>query len=610
MREQLDFRVGMTRWLNVICMMGLMLGLSWFSQAYARTVTDARGQSIDVPEQPQRVIALSELDLDAMLALQMPVLATTAGRGQTSVPAYLPKEAAAIPLVGGFAAPVLDQVIAYQPDLILAGGIPDADLLAKLSRIAPTVATFKPGEPWIVAFTRIAQVLNRTSQADQVLHAYQQRAQDLGRRIDRSNSISIVRWTAQGPVYMLDNAFSSLVIKDVGLQRPVAQRQPGASHSAPLNLNAIEQIDGDWMFVGVFAQQGQAKKMMQQTLQQAQVQSLNAVRQGHVQVVDAALWTSLGGPLAAQAVLDDVQRFVLEWQTSNGLNEGTVKEGLTEHTGLIRALAALMIGAALAAAGMMMQNLTHNPLAEPGLLGIQAGAALAVVLGIVLLGIGSRAGLTAFAASGALLGCWVVLLLARRHEAADTPLRLILAGVSLSATLHGLMAGVLLNQPSGLDQFRFWQLGSLAAIEPKHLYLTLPMMVLALILSVWACRPLTLLMLGDETAQSLGQNPQRLRLGLVILIAVLSGGAVALAGPIAFLGLVAPFIARRCCSHHSLAWQMSAAMLLGSVILCLADILAQKVAYPFETPVSVVLAFIGAPVMVFLARRGGAWLRI
>ena len=598
------------RFVKTLLMLVLLISSVVFSPLYARSITDALGQTVEVPEQPQRVIALSELDLDAMLALQMPVLATTAGRGQTTVPAYLPKAAASIPLVGSFASPVLDRVIAYQPDLILAGGIPDADLLAKLSKIAPTVVTFKSGEPWTEAFARIALVLNRSEQAHQVLRAYQQRAHELGQRIGASQSISIVRWTAQGPVYMLDDAFSSRIIKDVGLQRPAAQRQPGAAHSSPLNLNAIAQIDGDWMFVGVFAQQGQAKKMMRQTLRQANVQSLHAVRQGHLHVVDAALWTSLGGPLAAQAILDDVQRFVVDGQPSAWSMSEVAADNPTRHTAWIRGLAAVLIGAALATAGMMMQSLTRNPLAEPGLLGIQAGASLAVVLGIVWLGIGSRAGLTLFAAMGALLGCWMVLMLARRHEAADTPLRLILAGVALSATLHGLMAGILLNQPSGLDQFRFWQLGSLAAIEPKHVYLTAPMMLVALALSVWTCRPLALLMLGDETAQSLGQNPQRLRVGLIVLIAFLSGGAVSLAGPIVFLGLVAPFIARRLLSHRSLMIQMLAAMLLGSVILLLADVLAQRVAYPFETPVSVVLAFVGAPVMVLLARKGGSWLRI
>ena len=111
------------RFVKTLLMLVLLISSVVFSPLYARSLTDALGQTVEVPEQPQRVIALSELDLDAMLALQMPVLATTAGRGQTTVPAYLPKAAASIPLVGSFASPVLDRVIAYQPDLILAGGI-------------------------------------------------------------------------------------------------------------------------------------------------------------------------------------------------------------------------------------------------------------------------------------------------------------------------------------------------------------------------------------------------------------------------------------------------------------------------------------------------------
>ncbi len=572
----------------------------------ARLIIDASNQSMSIPDQPQRVVALSELDLDAMVALHYPVLATTAGRGQASIPAYLNAQAAQIPLIGGFASPVLDKVVAYQPDLILAGGILDANLLAQLKKIAPTVVTFRPGEPWADAFKRIAQVLDREVAAKAFMNRYHAQASQIEHIVAQdANRVSIVRWSAQGPAYMLNDSFASLVLRDAGLSRPLSQQQAGAAHSLPVNMDALTQIDADWLFLGVLNPNGQASELMQTSMTHPEFRQLNAVQKNHFAVVDGALWTGVGGPMAAMAVLADVQKHMnmLSHQSSTTLNPIVQKE---QNSIWLRLLTAVIVGCALAVAGSLMQTLTRNPLAEPGLLGIQAGAALLVVLAIVVGGVDSRLGFSAFAGLGAFLSCLLVLLAAKSARRVDSHLRLILAGVALSATFHGLTAALLLSQPSGLDQFRFWQLGSLAALDRTALLISAPILLLAILLAFILIKPLSILMLSDDLAHSLGQRPALTRFLLVVVVSVLSGGAVALTGPIAFLGVLAPFIARSLMPMH-LFKQFALSAFLGAAILLASDALAQIVSYPFETPVSVVLAFLGAPLMMALARWGRIW---
>ncbi|WP_192878963.1 iron chelate uptake ABC transporter family permease subunit [Ephemeroptericola cinctiostellae] len=541
-----------------------------------------------------------------MMALNYPVLATTAGRGQTAIPAYLNAQAAHIPLIGGFASPILDKVVAYQPDLILAGGVPDANLLAQLKQIAPTVVTFRPGEPWADAFKRIAQVLNRETNAAAFMERYTAQALQIKALVAQGDSrVSIVRWSAQGPAYMLNDSFASLVLRDAGLSRPLSQQEAGAAHSLPVNMDALTQIDADWLFLGALNPNGQASELMQASMALPQFRQLNAVQTNHFVVVDGALWTGVGGPMAAMAVLADVQKHMNAGDRLSSINLKPIVQ-TAQNSIWFRLLAAVVVGCALAVAGSLMQTLTRNPLAEPGLLGIQAGAALLVVLAIVVWGVDSRLGFSLFAGLGSFLSCLLVLLAAKSTRRADSALRLILAGVALSATFHGLTAALLLSQPSGLDQFRFWQLGSLAALDRTALLISTPILLAAVLFAFILIKPLSVLMLGDDVAHSLGQRPALTRFLLVAVVSVLSGGAVALTGPIAFLGVLAPFIARHL-MPMSLFKQFGLSALLGAVILLISDALAQIVSYPFETPVSVVLAFLGAPLMMALARWGNIW---
>ncbi|MFC5475414.1 ABC transporter substrate-binding protein [Paraherbaspirillum soli] len=293
-------------------LLSLMFALLTAASAFGaeRSIVDAAGRTVVVPAQPQRLLALSELDLDALLALKIKPVGATAGRGQSGMPRYLGSAAAGLASVGNFGSPVLDLVIGLQPDLILVGGLPDPELLAQLGKIAPTVVSYKPGDDWQAALRRIAAVVGRPAQADAFLSEYRSRAEALRGRLgsQADATVSVVRWNPQGPSYMLKDAFASLVLADLKLRRPAAQMQPGAAHSPPLSLEALSKIDGDWLFVGTLSAGGQASDALAAARQSPAFRQLGAVRNGHMVAVDGSLWTSPGGPLAALAILADVER--------------------------------------------------------------------------------------------------------------------------------------------------------------------------------------------------------------------------------------------------------------------------------------------------------------
>ncbi|WP_208640219.1 FecCD family ABC transporter permease [Massilia violaceinigra] len=265
-----------------------------------------------------------------------------------------------------------------------------------------------------------------------------------------------------------------------------------------------------------------------------------------------------------------------------------------------RTLAALLVGAALGVAGMLMQTVTRNRLAEPGLLGVNAGAALGVVTGITLAGAESGLAYLLWAGAGALLGNACVLGVANAGRQSGSPLRLVLAGVALGATFHGLSSAMLLSQPSGYDQYRFWVLGSLAGSSGGMIMLAAPFIIFGLLAALFLARPLSAMLLGDDIARSLGHSPRLLRAAVAFTATLLTGSAVALTGPIAFLGLLAPFLARALA--QGLAAQLAASAWVGAIVLLFADLGARLVAQPFETPISVLTALLGAPLLVWLAR--------
>nr|WP_237330322.1 iron ABC transporter permease [Streptomyces sp. BA2] len=268
---------------------------------------------------------------------------------------------------------------------------------------------------------------------------------------------------------------------------------------------------------------------------------------------------------------------------------------------LPRTLAGVLVGVALGAAGCLLQAVTRNPLAETGLLGVNSGAALGVVIGLTYFEVTSAYGVLVWALVGGMAASAVVLLLAASGRAAGSPLRLVLAGSALGATFHGMTSYVLLGEQATFDTYRYWTIGSLAGIKTSETYPLIPLIAVGLLIAFCCVRPLSALALGDDSARSLGHHPGRIRLIVAAAVTLLAGSAVALAGPIAFLGLLAPYAARAVTGPR-MAGQLVLSALVAANVMIAADLLARVVIRPWETPVSVLLAFIGGPLLIWIAR--------
>lgn len=269
---------------------------------------------------------------------------------------------------------------------------------------------------------------------------------------------------------------------------------------------------------------------------------------------------------------------------------------------LPRTLIGLSVGASLGLAGALMQALTRNPLADPGILGVNAGAAAAVVSGISILGVTSPSGYVWFALAGAGIASVVVYVLGSRGRSAATPVRLALAGAAITAALTAFVSGLVLLNRSTFDSYRFWAVGALAGRPMSVLIQTIPFLLGGMIIALALARPLNALALGDDTGHALGANPGRTRGFGVVAITLLCGGAVAAAGPIGFVGLTVPHVARAITGPDQ-RWVLPYSMLLAPILLLGSDVLGRVIARPGEIEVGIVTAFIGAPVFIWIARR-------
>ncbi|WP_421356104.1 Fe(3+)-siderophore ABC transporter permease [Pseudocitrobacter faecalis] len=268
---------------------------------------------------------------------------------------------------------------------------------------------------------------------------------------------------------------------------------------------------------------------------------------------------------------------------------------------LPRTLAGLLVGGALGLAGALMQTLTRNPLADPGLLGVNAGASFAIVLGAALLGIASPEQQLVMAFCGAFVASLIVAFTGSQGGGQLSPVRLTLAGVALAAVLEGLTSGIALLNPDVYDQLRFWQAGSLDIRTFTTLKVVLGPVLIAGIASLMLSRALNSLSLGTDTATALGSKVARTQIFGLLIITVLCGSATAVVGPIAFIGLMMPHISRWLvgADHRR---SLPVTLLATPSLLLFADIIGRLIV-PGEMRVSVVSAFIGAPVLIFLVRR-------
>lgn len=271
-----------------------------------------------------------------------------------------------------------------------------------------------------------------------------------------------------------------------------------------------------------------------------------------------------------------------------------------------RTVLGLLVGAALGVSGALIQALTRNPLADPGILGVNAGAAFAVVMGTFVVGVTTISGSIwwSLLGAGATTVAVYLLSLSGRGRTAD-PSTLVLAGMALGAVLQGIATGLSLIFPKVFDGMRVWSAGHLSDRPLSMIAPVVPFIAVGLLLALLCGSSLNAVALGDDAARALGVRLGLLRVAVIASVTLLCGAATALAGPVGFVGLMVPHVVRWCFGVDQ-RWIMAFTVLLAPVLLLGADIIGRVVLWPNEVAAGIVTGFIGAPVLIFLARRRNA----
>ncbi|WP_407078057.1 FecCD family ABC transporter permease [Streptomyces sp. NPDC126499] len=281
-------------------------------------------------------------------------------------------------------------------------------------------------------------------------------------------------------------------------------------------------------------------------------------------------------------------------------NSGIRNDVIVHDVRVPRTLLGLLVGLALGLAGAVMQGLTRNPLAEPGLLGVNAGAAAAVVSAIAFLGVTDTSAYVWFAFVGAAVVSVVVYVLGGSRSA--TPVRLALAGTAATVALYGYVNAVQLLDSAALDRLRFWTVGSLADANMDTVRRVAPFILVGAVLALLIARPLNAMEMGEDTARALGAHLNRTRIIAMASVTLMCGAATAACGPIVFIGLMVPYIVRSI-TGPDMRWILPYAAVLSPVLLLGSDVIGRVVARPAELQVGIVTALVGGPVFIRLVRR-------
>lgn len=286
----------------------------------------------------------------------------------------------------------------------------------------------------------------------------------------------------------------------------------------------------------------------------------------------------------------------------------TAFNGSSEHivirdVRMPRALIAGAVGASLAIAGAIMQALTKNPLASPGIFGVNAGAGFFIVVAVSLFSVTAMTHFIWLAFFGAAFAAIIVYSLGSLGREGLTPIKLTLAGAAIAALFTSFTQGLLVLDETALEEVLFWLAGSVRGRELEFLYMVLPYLAIAWVASIFIARPINILTMGEDVAKGLGQKTWLVKLVSGILIIFLAGGSVAVAGPIGFIGIVIPHVARALVgSDHR--WVFPYCGILGGILLILADVSARFIIFPQEVPVGIMTAIIGTPFFIYIARKG------
>jgi iron complex transport system permease protein len=282
-------------------------------------------------------------------------------------------------------------------------------------------------------------------------------------------------------------------------------------------------------------------------------------------------------------------------------------EGATQNEAIIRSLRVprtllgIAVGAAIGVAGALMQALTRNPLADPGLLGVNAGASAAVVIALSL-GLAGAASSVWYAFIGAAAASVAVYAIGTAGRGGATPVRLALAGTAIAAALTALIYGIAMTDQKLLQQYNFWSVGALGGRGRTQLEAVIPFIAIGTLIALLLAPALNALALGDDSARALGAKVGRTRIGGAVAVTLLCGASTAAAGPMYFLGLTVPHAARALCGPDQ-RWVLAYSAVLGAALMLVADVLGRVLVRPGELPAGVMMAVIGTPLFIALVRR-------
>lgn len=295
---------------------------------------------------------------------------------------------------------------------------------------------------------------------------------------------------------------------------------------------------------------------------------------------------------------DEVASGITSWFTGQTPTE---IGAIAVQSRIPRTILALLAGAALALSGALMQAITRNPLADPGILGVNTGAALLVVCGIAFFGITGPFGQLALALVGAALTALFVYLIGSIGPGGTTPIKLALAGAATTAALSSLVAAILIPRQSVLNDFRFWQVGNVGRAEWDTMAVIAPVLIVGTLIALVCAPALNALALGDDVAVGLGIRVGRTRLIAAVAGVALCAAVTAVAGPIGFVGLMVPHVVRLLVGTDQ-RWLLPLSALGGAVLLALADTIGRVIGNPSEVEAGIVTAFLGAPILIVIAR--------
>lgn len=281
--------------------------------------------------------------------------------------------------------------------------------------------------------------------------------------------------------------------------------------------------------------------------------------------------------------------------------DGSAEQLILTTVRVPRSLIAMLVGSATAVAGAIVQGITRNPLADPGILGLESGASLAMVVAIFLFGKSSFSTYISFAFLGAGVTAVLVYLIASLGRGGLTPLNLTVAGAAIAAFMSSITTSILILSQKTLDEIRFWLAGSIAGRDFSLFLQVLPYMVIGLAIAFILGRQITMLNLGEDVAKGLGQRTAWVKASAAASVILLAGSSVAIAGAIGFIGLVVPHIVRFFVGVDY-RWILPYSAIAGAILLLVADLVARLLIAPQELPVGVMTAIVGAPFFIYLAR--------